>query len=199
MSINRIIVDRKIYATFVERFTDRVKSFIVGDPMDETTTIGPLINRKQVEKILKLVNESVEQGAKMVLEGNVNGNKMEPFILTDVTNAMAIAQAEIFGPVAAIIPADNEEEAIQAANDTPYGLNGSVFSGSIDRGIRVANRIKTGMIHVNDSTINAETNTPFGGVKDSGLGRYHGDLITLEEFTTIKWISVQHQPLQYPY
>jgi acyl-CoA reductase-like NAD-dependent aldehyde dehydrogenase len=199
MSINRIIVDRKIYPIFVNRFIERVKGFIVGDPTDENTTIGPLINRKQVEKILKLVTQSIEQGATLALEGNVSGNMLEPFVLTEVTNDMAIAQEEIFGPVAVIIPVENEEEAVKAANDTPYGLTGSVFSGSIDRGIRVANRIKTGMIHVNDSTINAETNTPFGGVKNSGLGRYHGDLLTLEEFTTIKWVSVQHQPRQFPY
>ncbi|HER2162566.1 TPA: aldehyde dehydrogenase family protein, partial [Streptococcus pyogenes] len=150
------------------------------------------------DRALRIIDKSVAQGAKLIKKGNVEGNLMEPFVLVDVTNDMTIAQDEVFAPVACIIPVDNEEEAINVANDTPFGLSGAVFTGSLERGIDVAKQIKTGMIHVNDQTINVESNVPFGGEKSSGLGRYCGEW-AFEEFTTVKWISVQKEPRQYPF
>ncbi|MFC7441779.1 aldehyde dehydrogenase family protein [Laceyella putida] len=156
MSVNRIIVDRKIYKQFVDVFMEKVCKIKVGNPAEHDTIIGPLINRKQVDRILNLIDKSVQEGAKLIFKGNVKGNLMEPFILIDARNDMAIAQNEIFGPVAVIIPVDSEEEAIEAANGTLYGLSGSVFAGTIERGIRVAEQIQTGMIHVNDQSVNDE-------------------------------------------
>lgn len=198
MAVNRLIVDRKKYVEFIDVFKEKVLQLKAGDPADPETVIGPLINRNQVNKILGLIEKSVSQGARVVLEGEVRGNLMSPFILADVTNDMPIAQSEIFGPVAVIIPVENEEEAIRIANDSPYGLSGSVFSGSWERGLQVAQKIRTGMIHVNDQSINDEPHIPFGGEKGSGLGRLNGKW-SLEEFTTIKWISIQHQPRSYPF
>ncbi len=198
MAINRIIVDRKIYEPFVEMFANKVKSLKVGNPADEDTVIGALINERQAERIKRLINESVSQGAKMLLEGEISGNIVYPSILIDCRNNMAIAQNEIFGPVAAIIPVDSEEEAIQVANDCNQGLSGAVFSGDIQRGVNVAKQIYTGMIHVNDQSVNDEPNIAFGGEKESGLGRYNGEWV-LKEFTTVKWISVQEKTRQYPF
>lgn len=198
IAINRIIVDRKLYEPFIEKFLEQTAKVKVGDPRESNTIIGPMINRKQVDRALSIIDKSVEQGAKLIKKGNVEGNLMEPFVLVDVTNDMTIAQDEVFAPVACIIPVDNEEEAIKVANDTPFGLSGAVFSGSLERGIDVAKQIKTGMIHVNDQTINVESNVPFGGEKSSGLGRYCGEW-AFEEFTTVKWISVQNEPRQYPF
>ena len=132
------------------------------------------------------------------IEGKVEGKLMSPFVLSNVTNDMAVAQNELFGPVAAIMPIDGEEEAIRIANASNFGLSGSVFSGSLERGIKVAHEIETGMIHVNDQTVNVEPNMPFGGEKLSGIGRYCGEE-ALEEFTTVKWMSVQNDPRQYPF
>ncbi|PTX61794.1 aldehyde dehydrogenase family protein [Melghirimyces profundicolus] len=198
IAINRIIVDKTIYEPFIERFKEKASQIKVGNPAESDTVIGPLINQKQVDRILSLIDQSVSEGANLIQKGKVNGKVMEPHILTDVSNDMAIAQNEVFGPVAVIIPVDSEEEAIQVANDTPFGLSGAVHSGSIERGIKVAKQIQTGMIHVNDQPINVEPNVPFGGEKFSGLGRYCGEW-ALDEFTTVKWVSVQNKPRQYPF
>lgn len=198
MAINRMIVDRKVYEPFIEKLKEKVLTLKVGDPLEEDTRIGPLINRSQVERIQKMIRESKRQGARAVLEGEVRGNLMEPVILADVTNDMPIAKQEIFGPVAAVIPVDGEEEAIRVANDTSYGLSGSVHAGTIERGVRVAHLIETGMIHVNDQPVNDEPVIAFGGEKDSGLGRFGGEW-ALDEFTTVKWISVQETDRAYPF
>ncbi|ARK32307.1 aldehyde dehydrogenase family protein [Halalkalibacter krulwichiae] len=198
MSLNRIIVHRNLYDEFVKVFSEKVAGLRVGNPVDPNVFIGPIINQNQVDKIQQLIDQSIEQGANVVTRGNVTGTLMEPVILTDVTNDMAIAQNEIFGPVAAILPVSSEEEAIRIANDSDYGLSGSVFSGNLDHGINVALQIETGMIHVNDQSINCESIIPFGGEKSSGLGRYGGDW-SLEEFTTLRWVSVQREPRPFPF
>ncbi|WP_375143344.1 aldehyde dehydrogenase family protein [Domibacillus sp. A3M-37] len=198
IALNRIIVDRKIYDSFVEKFKAASIKIKAGNPAESDTIIGPLINRKQVDRALNLVEQSIGEGARIILKGEVNGNVVEPIILADVTNDMAVAQNEVFAPVAVIIPVDSEEEAIKVANGTPFGLSGAVYSGSIERGINVAKKIKTGMIHVNDQSINVEPNVPFGGEKLSGIGRYCGEW-AIDEFTTVKWLSVQKQPREYPF
>jgi acyl-CoA reductase-like NAD-dependent aldehyde dehydrogenase len=198
IAINRIIIDRKLYKPFVEKFKEATKAIKVGDPSEDDTVIGPLINKKQVDRAIQLVEQTIKEGATLIHEGKVEGNLIYPYILGDVTNDMAAAQNEVFAPIAVIIPVDSEEEAIEVANGTPFGLSGAVFSGSLERGIHVARKIKTGMIHVNDQSINVEPNVPFGGEKYSGLGRYCGEW-AIEEFTTVKWVSVQKQPRQYPF
>jgi aldehyde dehydrogenase (NAD+) len=198
MCVNRFIVDRKVYGEFVSKLTEKVKALKCGDPSDPDTDIGPLINRNQVDKILGYIDASIKEGAKVVLKGEANGNVLTPTILIDARNDMTIAQNEIFGPVVVVIPVDGEEEAVRIANDSPYGLSGSVFTRSIDRGVNVARQIHTGMIHVNDQPINDEPHIPFGGEKGSGLGRFNGKW-SLEEFTTLKWISVQEQYRDFPY
>ncbi|HER2169507.1 TPA: aldehyde dehydrogenase family protein, partial [Streptococcus pyogenes] len=112
IAINRIIVDRKLYEPFIEKFLEKAATVKVGDPRESDTIIGPMINRKQVDRALRIIDKSVAQGAKLIKKGNVEGNLMEPFVLVDVTNDMTIAQDEVFAPVACIIPVDNEEEAI---------------------------------------------------------------------------------------
>jgi acyl-CoA reductase-like NAD-dependent aldehyde dehydrogenase len=198
MAINRIIVEREIHDEFVSKFKEIVANIHVGDPRNEANMVGPLIDRRQVDRILNLVEESVQKGAEVIMEGKVNGNVMAPFILTNVKNDSPIASQEIFGPVAAIIAVDNEEEAIRIANDSDYGLSGAVHAGSIERGVEIAKQLETGMIHVNDQSVNAEPIVAFGGEKSSGLGRTGGEW-SIEEFTTIKWISIQTETRQYPF
>ena len=198
MSLNRIIVHEAIYDEFIEKFKQKTASLKTGNPADPEVFVGPLINEAQVEKLTKWVDSSVKQGATVISRGKAEGTLIEPIILSDVTNDMDIAQYEQFGPVAAIIKVGSEEEAIQIANDSDYGLTGSVYSGDIDRGIDVALQVKTGMIHVNDQSVNCESNIPFGGEKSSGLGRYGGEW-SLSEFTTKKWVSVQTAPRPFPF
>lgn len=198
MSLNRIIVHQKIYDEFVKVFTEKTKMLKAGNPIDADVFIGPLINSNQVDKIQSWIEESIKEGATCVQRGKITGNLMEPVILKDVTNKLAVAKDELFGPVAAILPADSEEEAISIANDSDFGLSGSIFTSNLENGVDVALQIHTGMIHVNDQSVNCEPNTPFGGEKSSGLGRYGGDW-SLEEFTTVRWISVQKKPRPFPF
>ncbi|MGQ7277776.1 aldehyde dehydrogenase family protein [Brevibacillus thermoruber] len=198
MAINRVIVDQTIYEPFLETFVRKAKAIPCGDQSNPETIIGPLINAKQVSRILALIEKSKSEGAKVALEGSVNGNVMSPFVLRDVTNEMTIAQEEIFGPVASVIAAKDEEDAIRIANDSPYGLSGAVYGGRLEHAVEVAKRIETGMIHVNDQSVNDEPIIAFGGEKSSGLGRYGGEW-ALDEFTTVKWVSVQIQDRTYPF
>lgn len=196
MAVNRIFVHKDIYDEFSERFIKQAEKLKYGNPAEEDTNVGPLINREQVERILKDIEGSVEQGAKIRLGGQAQDNVLQPTVLTGVTNKMPLAENEIFGPVAILIPFENDEEAIQMANAYPYGLSGSVHSSNLERGTMVAHKIHTGMIHVNDQSVNDEPHMPFGGEKDSGLGRFNGEWV-LEEFTTLKWLSVQHTRRNY--
>ncbi|GAB0167864.1 aldehyde dehydrogenase family protein [Lysinibacillus sp. CTST325] len=198
MSINRLFVHRSLYDDFTKAFVKRVSELPYGDPKNPSTIIGPIINEKQIERILKLVDTAKKEGANFALEGKRVGNVLTPFILTDVTNKMTIAQNEIFGPVALIIPFDTEQEAIDAANDTEYGLGAAVFTSDIERGEKIAREIESGTAHVNDQPVNVEPTLPFGGEKFSGIGRFGGEW-TLEEFTTMKWVSIQKETRKYPF
>ncbi|WP_371752607.1 aldehyde dehydrogenase family protein [Ferviditalea candida] len=198
MALNRIIVDAGIYDRFVQVFKQKVSQLQVGNPTQFPTLIGPVINSESIKRIQKEVEESVNLGANQIMGGEVNGNVMSPVILTDVKNDMPVAKNEVFGPVASILKAGNEEEAIKMANDSPYGLSGSVYTGNLHRGVEVAKQIETGMIHVNDQPVNEEAHVSFGGEKDSGLGRFGGEWV-IDKFTTVKWISIQNEERVYPF
>ena len=197
LAINRILVDEKHHDEFQKRFVARVASLKVGDPADPHTAIGPLINRAQLDKVLRIVDDTIARGARAVLRSEPRGLVLPPIVLADVTNDMPAARQEIFGPVAPLLRFSGEEEAIRIANDTEYGLSSAVFSRDCERGVRVAKRIEAGMTHVNDWPVNDEENTAFGGEKASGLGRFGGEW-ALEELTSDHWISVQEQPRVYP-
>jgi aldehyde dehydrogenase (NAD+) len=198
MITNRLIVDAKIYDQFVERFSARVRGLKVGDPNKPDTAIGPIINKSQFEGLIKHIGNARSAGARQTAGGDPKGLLLPPHVFADVTSHMQIAQDEMFGPVVSIIKVTGEEEAIRVANDTEYGLSSAVFSGNVERGVRVALKIRAGMTHVNDHPVNDLPNCPFGGEKNSGLGRFGGGWI-IEEFTTDHWVSVQHQPRRFPF
>lgn len=197
MALNRIIVDKEVHEAFVDAFVKVVAQIKYGDPSDKATFVGPVINKEQVERIQKDLNESIQQGAELIYGGKVEGCLMQPTVLKNVRNDMPIAQNEIFGPVAAIIKADNEEHAVEMANDSPYGLSGSIFTEDRHHGVALAMKIETGMIHVNDQSVNDEPHIPFGGEKDSGVGRFNGEW-AIDKFTTVKWIGVQSGYRDFP-
>lgn len=197
MAINRIIVHEKKYEDFIDSFKRIVKDIKAGDPRDEDTLIGPLINPQVIDRLKEQIDKAQQQGAKLIVEGTIEGSVMSPFILSG-TNDVATAKNEMFGPVATIIKVASEQEAIDAANDTPFGLSGAVHAATIERGVEVAKKIVTGMVHVNDQSVNDEPLIAFGGEKDSGLGRFGGQW-SLEEFSTVQWISTQILPREYPF
>ncbi|ATW49787.1 aldehyde dehydrogenase family protein [Streptomyces xantholiticus] len=198
MAANRILVDRSVEKEFTEKFVAKVRTLKVGDPADPTTHIGPLINASQADAVSSLVDQTVEAGATALLHGTADGNLVSPSVLTGLPADAPVLTQEIFGPVALIIPFDGEEEAVRIANDTPYGLSGAVHTGDVERGVRLAKRVNTGMIHINDGTVHDEPIVPFGGEKQSGIGRLNGDSM-VDAFTTQKWISVQHGRSRFPF
>ncbi|WP_326696486.1 aldehyde dehydrogenase family protein [Streptomyces sp. NBC_01754] len=197
MAANRILLDRAIEEEFTEKFVAKVASLRVGDPADPATHIGPLINSSHAEAVCKLVDRTVEAGATALLHGRADGNLVSPSVLTGIPAGAPVLHEEVFGPVALLLPFDGEDEAVRIANDTPYGLSGAVHTANVERGVRVGRRIHTGMIHINDATVHDEPVVPFGGEKNSGLGRLNGDA-ALDVFTTQKWISVQHDRSRFP-
>lgn len=198
MAINRIIVDARVHDEFVEVFTERVRQLKYGNPNDDDTIVGPLINKQQLQKLLEHIAKARSEGAKDVIDGEPEGLVLPPHVFINATNEMSIAQEELFGPVVSIIKVRDENEALAVANDTTYGLSSAVWTRDLERGNRFALRLEAGMTHVNDSPVNDLPNCPFGGEKNSGLGRYNGQW-SIEEFTTVHWISVQHEPVQYPF
>ncbi|MFE4670209.1 aldehyde dehydrogenase family protein [Streptomyces sp. NPDC056716] len=198
MAANRILVDRAIAAEFTEKFVTKVRSLKTGDPRDPETVIGPVINASQAELISATVDQALADGATALLRGAARDNLIEPSVLTDVPADSPLLRQEIFGPVAFLIPFDGEEEAVRLVNDTPYGLSGAVHTADPERGVRFAQRIDTGMFHVNDGTVHDEPLVPFGGEKSSGVGRLNGET-TVDAFTSLKWISVQRGRSGFPF
>jgi aldehyde dehydrogenase (NAD+) len=170
----------------------------VGNPADADTVIGPLINKRQLQKLQENIGKARAEGARQVIGGDPEGLVLPPHVFDHVSNNMSIARNEQFGPIIGVIKVRDEEEAIAAANETSYGLSAAVLTSDVERGNLFAQRVQAGMTHVNDSPVNDLPNCPFGGEKNSGLGRYNGEW-SIEEFTTVHWISVQHTPVQYPF
>ena len=191
ISANRIMVQDTIHATFVEKLTERLKSISLGDGSKDGVTMGPLISEAAIERVDSMVKDALENGAKAVIGGKAStmgAQFYEPTILTHVTNTMRIFKEEIFGPIAAIYTFKEEADAIKMANDTDYGLAAYFYSRDIGRVWRVSEALEYGMIGANETSITSEV-IPFGGIKQSGLGR-EGSKYGLDEFTEIKYICM---------
>jgi acyl-CoA reductase-like NAD-dependent aldehyde dehydrogenase len=198
MSTERIIVDEKVGDDFVKRLVARAGALVAGDPRREDVALGTVISREAAARIGALVSDAVEKGATLAMGGHIEGAVIQPTVLDHVTPAMKLYAEESFGPVVAVVRAASEDEAVQIANDSPYGLSSAVFTGDAARGLRVAARIDSGMCHINGPTVHDEAQMPFGGVKDSGYGRFGGKA-SIAEFTDLRWITVQTEPRHYPF
>ncbi len=198
VATNRIIVHHAIRDRFIEAYVERVRHLNIGDPNLPDTVIGPLISKRQADAMETLIARGMRHGARLLLGGERIGLMVPPHIFTDVTADNPLAQEESFGPLAPVITVKNDEEAIQVANSTEFGLSSALFTQDLERASRIAHRIDAGMTHINDVTSNDYPNTPFGGEKNSGLGRFGGQWI-IEELTRTHWVSVQHGQRSYPF
>lgn len=172
MAANRILVDRSVEAEFTEKFTARVRALRTGDPREEETDLGPVISDFQADALSAMVDRALAEGATALVHGRTLGNLVEPTVLAGVPADSALLHQEIFGPVVVLVPFDGDDEAVRIANDTPYGLSGAVHTADAERGVNFAHRVETGMIHVNDSTVQDDPQVAFGGEKASGSGFY---------------------------
>ncbi|GAK05534.1 aldehyde dehydrogenase [Geomicrobium sp. JCM 19037] len=198
MIINRMIIHDAVYDSFVEKFVERAKKIPYGDQTNPETIIGPIINKDQLKKVNALIEQGKKEGATLALEGEQIGNVITPYVFTDVQNDSELAQSEVFGPVATMIRAKSDEEAISLANDTSYGLSSAIFTSDFERAETLALELDAGMTHINDQTVNDAPNVPFGGNKASGLGRF-GNPWVVEEYTNPKWVTVQEETRKYPF
>ncbi|KAG7010452.1 Succinate-semialdehyde dehydrogenase, mitochondrial [Cucurbita argyrosperma subsp. argyrosperma] len=188
---NRIFVQEGIYEKFADAFSKAVQSLQVGDGFGEGVSLGPLINEAAVQKVEKFLQDATTKGAKVLLGGKRHSLGMtffEPTVLTDVKNDMLLSREEIFGPVAPLLPFRTEEEAIALANDTNAGLAAYIFTNSIQRSWRVTEALEYGLVGVNEGLISTEV-APFGGVKQSGLGR-EGSKYGLDEYLELKYVCL---------
>jgi acyl-CoA reductase-like NAD-dependent aldehyde dehydrogenase len=197
MSTERIVVDRSVSDRLAGKLAERAAALPVADPREPGTAIGPMINRAAVEHVSELVADAVAKGATALSGGEAAGPCFAPTVLAGVTPEMRVYAEESFGPLLAIIDVDGPDRAVQVANDTPYGLSAAVFSEDVPAALELAQRIESGIYHLNDTTVHDEPQMPFGGVKASGFGRF-GGRAALEEFTELRWITVQSQPRHYP-
>jgi benzaldehyde dehydrogenase (NAD) len=199
MSTERIIVDEKIADEFVKKFADKARNLPVGDPRKpEPVVLGSVVDMSTVERCNALIDDALAKGAKLLCGGKATNTLMPATLLDHVTPAMKIYQEESFGPVKGIVRVKGVEEAIACANDNEYGLSSAVFGGDIARAMNVARRIDSGICHVNGPTVHDEAQMPFGGVKSSGIGRF-GGRAGINEFTELRWITVQTTPRHYPF
>jgi len=198
MANSRLIVEADIYEQFCEKLAVKIKGLKVGDPRQPDTVIGPLVDSKQCAFIDAQVQDALAKGGRVISGGKPNAGFYQPTIVADVTREMRIFDEESFGPVVCVIKAADSEEALALANDSSFGLSSAVITNDLQKAFDLALRLEAGMVHINDCTILDEPHVPFGGIKDSGVGR-EGGHYSMEEMTEVKWITIQMGKRQFPF
>lgn len=189
MSTERILVHRSILEPFKKALSSAISNIF-----SDSQPAPVLVTSAGVEKNKKLISNALENGASLVYGDaqaqEASATRMRPIVIADVTKDMDIYHTESFGPSVSLIAVDSEDEAVEMANDTEYGLSGAVFTENLARGLRIARRIESGAVHINSMSVHDEANLPHGGVKKSGWGRFNG-MWGLEEFLRTKTITFQ--------
>ncbi|MFL0579901.1 NAD-dependent succinate-semialdehyde dehydrogenase [Dietzia sp. 179-F 9C3 NHS] len=188
---NRILVHRSVIEEFGRRLSEKMSALTVGDGTAEGTDVGPLVEQKAVDKVVDLVDDAVDRGARVLCggrRGDGPGHFYPPTVLTDVSPDASLMSTEIFGPVAALVPFDDDDEAVRMANDTEFGLVSFVISENLDRALMYSERLQAGMVGINVGVVSNPAG-PFGGIKQSGLGR-EGGLTGIEEFVESKLVAI---------
>lgn len=198
MSTERIIVDDKIADKFVEKFAKKAANLPAGNPTDPVV-LGSVVDASTITHIKALIESACAQGAKLVVGGTPDtGTIMAATVIDNVTSDMDIFSTETFGPIVCIVRARNTDQAIDLANTSEFGLSSAVFGSDINRALDVANRLETGICHINGPTVADEAQMPFGGVKGSGYGRFGGSA-GVDSFTEIRWITIEDPNQHYPF
>jgi acyl-CoA reductase-like NAD-dependent aldehyde dehydrogenase len=198
MSARRIIVERPIAERFIDRLSAKTAGLKAGDPREHDTIIGPLISEGALEMVKGRVADAVAKGARVLAGGEASGPCFQATLLTNVPEDSEFARLETFGPVAAVEIVEDADEAVTRANATSYGLASGIITSDGDKGLQLAQRIQAGIVHVNDQPVGDEPQMPFGGVKDSGWGRF-GGTAAIDEFTELHWVTVQSGSHPFPF
>lgn len=197
MSTERVIVHRSIADALVQKLTEKARKLVATAPTDDGAVLGALVNAQAAQRVAALVEDARSHGATVLAGGAVNGAIMQPTIIDGVRPEMKLYAEESFAPVVTVQRVDSDDEAVQVANDSEFGLSAAVFSRDIARALNVAKRIESGNCHINGPTVHDEAQMPFGGVKGSGYGRF-GSKASIAEFTDLRWITIQTGPRHYP-
>ena len=199
MTAGRHIVMAGVADEYLDRLAARASGLPVGDPNVEQVALGPLINERQLRNVDRIVTQTVEAGAVIRAGGTHDQLFYKPTVLAGVTTKMPAFREEIFGPVAPVIVVQDEAEAVAVANDTEYGLVAAIQTGSRERGRALADQLRTGIVHVNDQTLNNDAYAPFGGTGASGNGSRFGSQSSWDEFTQWQWLTLRDQPHGFPF
>ena len=197
MSTERLIVDETVADAFVEKLQAKVNTMPTGDPREGKAPLGAVVDERTVSKVNSLIDDAVSKGARLVSGGKSDSVLMQATVLDRVTPAMKIYREESFGPIVAVIRAQDSEDAVRIANDSEYGLSAAIFTRDSAKGLTLAKRIKSGICHINGPTVHDEAQMPFGGVGASGYGRFGGKA-GIDQFTELRWITLETQPGHYP-
>ncbi|MCF5201041.1 aldehyde dehydrogenase, partial [Pseudomonas syringae] len=197
LSTERLIVDHKVADTFVARLTAKIKTLRAGNPDDSESVLGSLVDVGAGTRIKGLIDDAVARGATLVIGGQLQGSILQPTLLDGVTDAMRLYREESFGPVAVVLRGDGDEALLRLANDSDFGLSAAIFSRDTSRALALAQRVESGICHINGPTVHDEAQMPFGGVKSSGYGSFGGKA-SIEQFTQLRWVTLQNGPRHYP-
>jgi benzaldehyde dehydrogenase (NAD) len=199
ISASRHLVHSSVAEAYTEEMVRRAKAISVGDTADEANGLGPIVNTRQLERAQRILTDSLAQGAVLREGGTAEGLFMRPTVVTDVAPGTPLWDKEVFAPIVPITTFETDDEAVRLVNATGYGLANAVVTNNLDRGQRIAHRLRSGMVHVNDSTVLDEASAPFGGIGRSGLGGRVGGEANYEEFTERQWVTVNRGRAAYPY
>jgi benzaldehyde dehydrogenase (NAD) len=199
MTAGRHIVLEAVAGEYLDRLAKRAENLPVGDPYTEQVALGPLINERQLANVDRIVTETIAAGATVRAGGTHEQLYYRPTVLADVTPGMPAFREEIFGPVAPVVVVKDVDEAVRTANATEYGLVAAIQTGSMERGLEIAERLNTGIVHVNDQTLNNDAYAPFGGTGASGNGSRFGSQSSWDEFTQWQWVTARPQAHGFPF
>lgn len=195
----RHLVQERLVERYTDAMTEKARKLRTGDPFREDVQLGPIVNEKQIARVAGIVDRSIEGGARATVGATHEGLFYQPTVLTQVTTDLPAWTDEIFGPVAPIVTFGSDEEAVALANSSNYGLVASIYTRSLGRGLAMADRMRTGMVHINDGTLNDEAIVPFGGMGESGNGGRYGGEASLDTFTDWQWVTVRSDPPTFPF
>jgi benzaldehyde dehydrogenase (NAD) len=199
MTTGRHIVHDAVYDAYVAALAGKAEHLPVGDPATEQVALGPIIDERQRDKVHGLVTGSVDAGARLAAGGTYEGLFYKPTVLAEVAPAMPAYASEVFGPVAPVLRFSTADEAAKLAADTEYGLSLGILTADVMRGLDLARRIPTGIVHINDQTVDDAPNTPFGGIFASGTGARFGGTANLDAFTDTRWVTIRGEIAPYPF